>query len=215
MTHIESALYRFTLNLKHLRLAQGISQVELAKELDISSRKLQRLESGEAIPSLDLLLRLSTIFNTSLENLVHYKGEENEPITLLEKSNIQDDFLRLKEEILTASNVDLKQMAQQDSFKNSPHPLKLTNFVQTVFNPAFNSIIDQNTLKPATLYRAGDFWTNRSSFIRLVNHLIGYDEVFYQFKTKLNNTQDNVEVGAIGVHKYMDNTALSLVMIEG
>lgn len=214
MTHIESALYRFSLNLKHLRLAQDVSQVELAKSLHISSRKLQRLESGEAIPSLDLLLKLSKIFNTSLENLVHYKGEENEPITLVDKSNVKGDFLKLKEEILSSNLSDLRKLAQLESFQSCEQPLEITNFVQTIYNKAYNSIIDADALKPVTLYRAGDFWVNRSSFIRLVNEVVGYDEVFYQYKTKLQNITNNIEVGALGVHQYMDNNALSLVMIE-
>ena len=57
-------------NLKLLRERMGLSQKDLSAKLGISNRTLQRYESGESEPTLSILINLSKIFDTSIDNIV-------------------------------------------------------------------------------------------------------------------------------------------------
>ena len=70
---VQSKLNRFKVQLKLLRLSTGFSQQELSQKLKISLRSYQRLETGEATPSLDQLLAMTDIFQIKLDDFFHYK----------------------------------------------------------------------------------------------------------------------------------------------
>lgn len=57
-----------------LRKKQGWSQEELAQKLDISRQSVSKWESGGAMPDLDKIIKLSSIFGVSTDYLL--KGEE-------------------------------------------------------------------------------------------------------------------------------------------
>lgn len=57
-----------------LRKKQGWSQEELANKLDISRQSVSKWESGGAMPDLDKIIKLSSIFGVSTDYLL--KGEE-------------------------------------------------------------------------------------------------------------------------------------------
>lgn len=56
--------------LKTLRQKQGLSQEELGKQLFISRQAISKWETGETVPDLEHLIRLSEIFEVSLDYLV-------------------------------------------------------------------------------------------------------------------------------------------------
>lgn len=214
MTQTQLALYRFTLNLKHLRLINKISQVELAQKLKISSRKLQRLEAGEAVPSLDLLVNLAGILNTNLEHLVYYQSDKSLNSLLLNKSDLNQAFAKLHDELLAGDELDLMAIANTKAFKESELPLKLTNYVQTVFNRNFTNKLQKSIIKPMMIHRAGDLWNNRKDFMKMANELLCHDEAFYQFNTELSDQEEILNIQATGMHKLQNNKVISLVMIE-
>ena len=45
--------------IKHYRKANNLTQEDLASKLDVSSRTIKRYESGEIIPSMQVLKRIS------------------------------------------------------------------------------------------------------------------------------------------------------------
>lgn len=49
-----------------LRKKQGWSQEELAQKLDISRQSVSKWESGGAMPDLDKIIKLSSIFGVSI-----------------------------------------------------------------------------------------------------------------------------------------------------
>lgn len=53
-----------------LRKKVGMSQAELAKKLNISASALGMYEQGRRIPSLDILIKFSTLFDVSLDYLI-------------------------------------------------------------------------------------------------------------------------------------------------
>ena len=57
-----------------LRTEKQMSQGELAEMLEVSRQSISKWENNSAVPELDKLIRLSEIFEVSLDELV--KGEE-------------------------------------------------------------------------------------------------------------------------------------------
>lgn len=59
----------FSMRLKELRKSRKLNQVDLGKIAGITSKQIQRYESGESEPTLSVLVRLSDYFDVSLDYL--------------------------------------------------------------------------------------------------------------------------------------------------
>lgn len=60
----------FAKNLKALRVERGLSQKQLAKELDTTIKTLSHWETGYSEPSIDLILRIASFFDTTTDTLL-------------------------------------------------------------------------------------------------------------------------------------------------
>lgn len=60
----------FSDKIRTLRKEQGISQEELANRLDVSRQAISKWENGQGFPEMDTLLRMSTLFDASLDYLL-------------------------------------------------------------------------------------------------------------------------------------------------
>jgi putative transcriptional regulator len=58
-------------NLRHERLARGISQAELAELAEVSRQTINSIEVGRYSASLELAFRLAKIFNLKIEELFY------------------------------------------------------------------------------------------------------------------------------------------------
>jgi transcriptional regulator with XRE-family HTH domain len=65
------ALARFADNLYRARELAGLDQKEAAKRAALTRTKLDKIEGGEYIPSLDVLIRLAGTYSTSVGDLVN------------------------------------------------------------------------------------------------------------------------------------------------
>lgn len=64
------ALARFADNLYRARELAGLDQKEAAKRAALTRAKLDKIENGEYIPTLDVLIRLAGVYSTSVGDLV-------------------------------------------------------------------------------------------------------------------------------------------------
>ncbi len=64
------ALARFADNLYRARELAGLDQKEAAKRAVLTRSRLDKIESGEYIPALDVLVRLAGTYSTSVGDLV-------------------------------------------------------------------------------------------------------------------------------------------------
>jgi len=71
----ESEMVRIGQRIKELRIKTGISQQKLADTLGVSRPTITQIESGERKVSSDELVKLSEIFDCTLEYLLGLKGE--------------------------------------------------------------------------------------------------------------------------------------------
>jgi transcriptional regulator with XRE-family HTH domain len=65
------ALARFADNLYRARELAGLDQKEAAKRAALTRAKLDKIEGGEYIPSIDVLIRLAGTYSTSVGDLVN------------------------------------------------------------------------------------------------------------------------------------------------
>jgi putative transcriptional regulator len=61
---------------KELRKGRGLSQAELAAELDVSRQTINAIETERYTPSLPLAIALARFFETTVEAMFHVDGNE-------------------------------------------------------------------------------------------------------------------------------------------
>jgi transcriptional regulator with XRE-family HTH domain len=66
----ENDLKQFGTEIKSVRKAKKITQLQLASLCDIDIRTIQRIEKGEFNPSLRVLMRIANAFEMSLSSLI-------------------------------------------------------------------------------------------------------------------------------------------------
>ena len=57
-------------NIKHLRLARNLSQVDLAKALGVTKQSISNWENNNIQPSIDMLVHLARFFSVSTDYLL-------------------------------------------------------------------------------------------------------------------------------------------------
>lgn len=71
-----------------LRTGQGLSQGDLAEQLDVSRQSVSKWETGRAVPELEKLLALSRRFGVSLEMLLRREGDPASSVTMLSPARL-------------------------------------------------------------------------------------------------------------------------------
>ena len=75
--------------ISELRRAKGMGQAQLARSLNVSASTVGMYEQGRRIPSIDILIQLSRIFDVSLDYLV--TGVEHRPSKSAPAVRLPDD----------------------------------------------------------------------------------------------------------------------------
>lgn len=63
--------------IRQLRKAKGMTQEQLATKLDIGDRYLRKIETGEKVPSIDVLVEFSSLFEVSLDYIITGKQPQD------------------------------------------------------------------------------------------------------------------------------------------
>lgn len=74
----------FANNLKMLRKERGITQEELARNLNVVRQSVSQWENNTSSPNVNLLILLSNYFNVSIDQLV--KGKVDNEVIVIEES---------------------------------------------------------------------------------------------------------------------------------
>lgn len=61
---------KFADNLKKLRIENNLSQTTLAEKLNVNFRTVSAWENSICEPSLEMLVKLSELFNESIDDLI-------------------------------------------------------------------------------------------------------------------------------------------------
>lgn len=73
-------------NIKKLRVAQGLNQVEFAKILCVTKQCVSNWENDNVVPSIDMLCKIADFFGVSTDYLL---GRSEERV--IEVSNLTDE----------------------------------------------------------------------------------------------------------------------------
>ena len=85
------------MRLKELRLANGLTQKELAKSIEVGRTTISEYESGKIVPKHEGLLKLANYFNVSVDYLT---GVSDTPATRQSNEHELDKLLNTLDYIL-------------------------------------------------------------------------------------------------------------------
>ena len=72
--------YKFGTRIYNLRKGMGISQTELGNWVGVSNKAVSKWETGEAKPAINQLMKLSKIFDVSVEEILDWESEDKKEI---------------------------------------------------------------------------------------------------------------------------------------
>ena len=87
----------FPKRLKELRLANGLTQKDLANAIEVGRTTISEYESGKIVPKQEGLLKIANHFNVSVDYLT---GVSNDPATRKENASDLDALLNTVHYIL-------------------------------------------------------------------------------------------------------------------
>ena len=87
----------FPTRLKELRLANGLTQKDLGKAIEVGRTTISEYESGKIVPKQEGLLKIANHFNVSVDYLT---GVSNEPATRKQNASDLDGLLNTIHHIL-------------------------------------------------------------------------------------------------------------------
>lgn len=186
---VQSKLNRFKVQLKLLRLSTGLSQQELSKKLKVSLRSYQRLETGEATPSLDQLLAMTDIFQIKLDDFFHFTDENDSFIEVSEEELLSHsqgreyikfaDFVKQKVEASGETKGLVKFTQRLNEFQFHNLSLSATDFVSLARNIKASELTDNTT---NIIKNSIDDWVKEEKVrsVSLVNRCWGKDRYFFK-----------------------------------
>lgn len=84
--------------IKELRKKHRMSQIRLSIELEVSQEAVSAYENGKCYPSFQSLLKLSEIFNSSIDYIMGLSDKNISPSSISENERILlNDFKKLDE----------------------------------------------------------------------------------------------------------------------
>ena len=91
----------FAVNLKNLRIEKGLNQTELAEKLFINKSMISSYEKGTRMPSLDILMQLTFIFNVSIDHMLGVqRNEVEDKQKSLDISGLNDNQIKIIENLI-------------------------------------------------------------------------------------------------------------------
>ena len=66
-----------SMNLKRLRKEHQYTQENVAEKINVSRQSIVKWENGESTPDIDTLIKLSKLYNVTLDNLVNHSEDKS------------------------------------------------------------------------------------------------------------------------------------------
>jgi transcriptional regulator with XRE-family HTH domain len=106
-------------NIKTIREQKGLLQKELANELNLDKSSYSKLEKGAREVKVSELIKLSSLFDMSVDGIINYEGDMPSEVTIEDKSAIEQMKLisQLDEEDKQTIFKLIDKMLTNDKFK--------------------------------------------------------------------------------------------------
>lgn len=185
--HVQS----FINNLIILRKMNGLSQTELSDKIGVSLRKYQRLEAGEAEPTLSELHNISHSLNVDIVELIGATKKCSRTVGLSE-----NDLLNIKNENSKKfhdffknyffakygdldSPISFEEIVMDKKFLEHELPLVISNYRNCFYNKKFAQE-KFNKSSEVNLF-IGNATTDQNILLRHLNFVFKMPEKFYYF----------------------------------
>jgi len=90
---------------RHHRKRAGLSQAQLAERIDRQTNAVQRLESGEAAPTFDTVVRLAEALDVDVRDLFGVEG-------YAARANRDDPLNAIFKQLIGLSDADLSKVSE-------------------------------------------------------------------------------------------------------
>ena len=179
--NIERVIFKIKYNRAHC----GISQAEMAKKLDMSHRKYQRIEAMESTPTLDMLFETAQLLKIKFNELTSPDVPQELPGNFRVLSNneeaLKSEFLSLKEsnffdlansgEIENIIKTNIKDIMKIKAFTESDFPLYISDYNTTYMNDSLRRITNR-PLEHKPTYQG---WKDKRTFAQVWDFLTCFD----------------------------------------
>lgn len=128
--------------IKYLRTSKGLTQSELALQLNVTDKAVSKWESGKGLPEIETLLNLSDIFNITVDDLLRARQETQLHTEFLYILDASGSMHGLTDDVIGGFNSFLKE---QNSLKDQAY------LTTVLFNNHINTIYqskDINSINP-------------------------------------------------------------------
>ena len=95
--------------IKELRQKHHMSQIRLSIELEVSQEAVSAYENGRCYPAFQTLLKLSEIFNSSIDYIMGLSDENTKPVSISEKENVLLSLFRKLDEVKQEKSISYIQ----------------------------------------------------------------------------------------------------------
>ena len=90
-------LHSLNENIKRMRIARGMNQVEFAKLIGVTKQCVSNWENDNVIPSIEMLLKIADTFNVKTDLLLGRENEEFIDVSGLTEAQIGHIALIIKD----------------------------------------------------------------------------------------------------------------------
>lgn len=123
--------YIVAANITALRQSKGLTQAQLAEQLNYSDKSVSKWERGASLPTLDVLLEIADLFGVPLDYLVRQHDENEIPATE------QKEPLKYRPSVIIAASMLLVYLIALFVFLvlyfvNGPMPFQWMSFIYAI-----------------------------------------------------------------------------------
>lgn len=84
------------LNIANLRKEKNLTQEELANLINVSPKTISSYETNRSIPNIEILILLSKVLNTSINDILNLKEDNNNEVKkIYQKNNLKNNILKI------------------------------------------------------------------------------------------------------------------------
>lgn len=209
--------------LRHYREAAGMSQSEIADRLKIGLRSYQRYESGESVPSIDLIYLLSKVLKFEMKDFFAPEESELDGFKIYTGTD-RDNFLTLPEvkqsQILEfyqgpeykkiLQSGDIKQIRNSSFFMNCPLPLAISSTKASVLNPAALKLTGFNNDHVPTSTSVDDVKKLGLMWAKMMN----FDEAYFEHTSETVFPRGKAINNSKGIFAKSENHYLTIAVFD-
>lgn len=171
----------FSSNLKFLRNKLNLTQADVAKNLNISQGTYANYESGNREPDYNLLLKISSFFNTSLDSLlIHDLKNQSLNFNINLNNYFLDDLINLKityENLLNSISSDLNKKIHELDKYITTMKLNIKEEYAEELVPEIENNIDLETINRKKERFLEEYWIELTENEKLSQKFIPIDVV--------------------------------------